>query len=68
MTINNINIEEIRQQYGTDSESEKEFDIKEALGINRLDTLGQVAKILDVIDFNQMHKDYTILKRKRLFC
>lgn len=63
MTSNNINIEEIRKQYGTDSESEKEFDIKEALGINRLDTLGQVAKILDVIDFNQMHKDYTQKKK-----
>lgn len=58
MTINNINIEEIRNQYETDSESEKEFDIKEALGASRLATLGELAKILDVVDFNQMYHDY----------
>ena len=66
MTIDNINIEEIRQQYGTDSESEKAFDIKEALGPNRLNTLGNITKILDVIDFNQMYHAYEKEKKIRL--
>lgn len=66
MTDNNINIEEIRKQYGTDSESENEFDIKEALGPNRLNTLSNVTKILDVIDFNQMYHAYEKEKKIRL--